>query len=229
MKFRFPVFVLLAVSSTQAAANVVYYNSDTAYIHAIAPDYYLNTFTGWLPGDPLSSDASYSPPPVNSYQWQAAAAGGLYSLGPSPYLAGITSWVASDNIIFTFDNSRKVTAFGGVFSATDYAGNVWPASPTSPYQVNIAITLASGSIYTLSLQGSKFLGFIATEQIQSVAIGSTSPLSCTVDGDVTQCNYAELSNVYTGEGLVPEPATSSLLVAGLAGLGFGRRRKPRQQ
>lgn len=215
MKFRFPVSVLLAVSAMQASATTVVYNSESAFLGAIRPDYYLENFSDWTNGAPEDgSNTSYESQTVNGYKWRATANEGIYSLGPTAYnLPGISTWVASDQVTFTFVG-KAVTAFGGIFSAQDAFGN--------PVNQTVVVTLSDGTVATLS--GSGFVAFASTEHIQSVVINVASGSLCGSLG--VDCNYSESSHLYTATAKdVPEPATPVLLGAGLSAFFAGRRKR----
>jgi len=220
MKIRFPLSALLAVWAAQVSASTVIYNTESQFLSAIKPNYYLEDFTGWTLGTPLDgSQTTYLSSTINGYQWRAAADNGLFSVGPPDLLTptpipGISTFQASNNLSFTFTSGR-VSAFGGIFSAQDENGNVIPRVVT--------ITLDDGTTQTIT--GSGFVGFASTTSIRNVILSNPDQDVCDVE---LVCNFSVASHLYTSRSLtdMPEPATPALLAAGVAALGLGRRRKP---
>ena len=135
-----------------------------------------------------------------------------YLTTTNPNGLGSTSagfFVPTETATFTF--ASAITAFAidiNTFASTDGA-----------YQgvLNIGDTVASIFEVFPSTATGQFLGFVSDTAFSSITIGATTGFSYTLDTLV----YGDAAAVVTP---VPEPSTLGLLVLGLIGLGFARRR-----
>ena len=189
------ILVFCALSGSAYATTI--YTDQASFLAAIAPGYYLENFTTFSDGDPLGGDPSpteYQSSTVNGFSWTLTAPDGLWSLQN-----GVSAAYPLENLTITFTGA-PVKAVGGVFSATDYVGDVIPTA-------SVVVTLADGTNRTVL--GSGFVGFTSTTAITSLRI---TPLE-TAEG-----NWSAFRGLYTGVGSVPEPASILSLVMGVVGI-----------
>ena len=223
MKYRLLSFALLAAATAQVSADIVAYNTESSFLSAIRATYFLDDFPGWTYGSPLSGFTDYTSPTVNGYQWHASANNGpddnygMYSLGPTPGLAGITSYAFTEKITITFTGAT-VRAFGGIFSSTDVDGNIIP--------LVTRVSVNGGVPYIIN--GSGFLGFVSTDHLTQILEVVLQPINGPHCDNNQDCNSSEASHLYLGKEM-PEPPTPALAAAGLAALGFSRRRAARRR
>ena len=199
MKSVLLVAVVLWVLVPPACATTKYFD-EPDFLAVIAPGYYLEDFTGWTYGDPLSGEPDWDAPGANGFGWHAYAPQGLWSNDSS-----LSTTDALDTLLITF-TGNPVTAVAGVFASTDFYGN--------PLPQDVVVGLNDGTTVTLKTSG--FAGFT-----------SSTPFAwLSVDGvDSPSYNWPQLDHFFVGQA-VPEPSGLLALAAGLpalAGLAIRRR------
>ena len=188
--------VLALLSATSYATQI--YTTSASFLSHVAPGSYTNTFTG-LP-DPLPGPVPFS---GNGFAYSASASGDIY-------LSGGSLGTSLPNVPLTINfTSGNIFAIGANF----YATNLSDAFQA----VLMSITLSDGTnvLFTPTSVSDSYRGFVSTVAITSLVLLGPG-----------QSLYAGLDNLTVGAALrlVPEPATWLLLVLGLAGILFARRR-----
>ena len=115
----------------------------------------------------------------------------------------ISTSESEDEIVIDFTGS-PVTAFGGVFFATDDAGVI-------VIDTDITVALSNGTSQTITSDGLEFLGWTGENAIQDVTLS-------VAQGSLT---WIAADHVYTGT-MIPEPAP--LLALGLSLFALAKRR-----
>ena len=197
-KTVFTSLLALACVSSQA----IWYTDENEFLNAIAPNHYLEDFDDFQYGVQLNgAQTSWSATGSNGYSWDAFAQFGLWSLD-----GALSTSNSEDVLALTFTGS-PVTAFGGIFFATDSSGFIVPA-------IDITLALSNNETQTFTSGGLDFLGWTGGSAIASVelSVASTSGTWITAD------------HVYSGA-MVPEPATAAAVIIGLAALAARRSRR----
>lgn len=202
MRLALCVLIALLALSCSAYATTIY-TSEAAFLAAVAPGYYLESFSTFSDGDPLGGDPSptdYHSPTVNGFSWNTYAVDGLWSLQN-----GVSAAYPFEPLVITFTGG-PVTAVGGIFAATDYAGDPIPAA-------SVLLALSDGT--TKSVDGTGFVGFTSTAPISSISI---TPVQYEAEA-----SWAAFSHFYTGSttggAAVPEPSSILSMLTGLIGGG----------
>jgi hypothetical protein len=194
-----------SVFSSQTAHGVVtVYTDQTAFLNAIDPGYYLETFDGTDSGDAITQPINYSmggfaysvglQPPVNS---------GFNALYPYTDPGGDPNDVfmggehSLDTIVFSL-TSGNITAVGGFFFTADREGNILNVDVQVGTNQTATQTLATGGSTTT------FLGFTSDTPFTELTIGLGQ-------GGLY---WASANDFIVGQATIPEP--SALLLGGLA-------------
>jgi hypothetical protein len=203
MRFRTPVAAGLLLIGC-VSAHATWYTSESSFVAAINPLFYLEDFSTFTNGSPLSGTGSWNAPGANGYGFTATAPpNGLFSIN-----GRISTNGPGDPLILTF-SGNPVQAFGGIIANTNSSGNNTATG-------NATITLSSGDTQTV-LSGS-FLGWV----------GPTVLTSATITSAGLGSGWAALDHAYVGSVVAPatpEPITSCLM--GLGALTFALRRRNR--
>lgn len=208
MRLALCAFVAVLALSCSAYATSTTYISESAFLSSIAPGYYLEQFSGFSDGDPLGGDPSptdYNSPTVNGFSWSVFSSSGLWSLQNT-----MSAAYPYQDMVITFTGA-PVTAVGGIFEATDFAGDPIPGA-------SVHVALADGTSQTLL--GSGFAGFTSESAIQSITI---SPVEYASEG-----NWAAFTHFYAGTAAsVPEPSSMLSILVGFVGAGSMLMRRRR--
>ena len=222
---QFLAIMLLTQASMASGATV--YTDETAFLTHLNPAYFLEEFSTYTYGDPLSGYDPSNPSsvnqlthdygPVNGYSWTASTIPsdlvsppiGLFSLP-----GALSTYAAEDLLKITF-TGKPVTALGGIFASTDINGNV--------IQQTVTINLSDNT--PVSFTGSDFRGFTSDLAITYLTIDA-------VDLDPNNPYWPKLDHLYVGSAVpepaavkaVPTPAAVWLLASGLLGLFSLKRR-----
>jgi hypothetical protein len=209
-KKQFLAVMLLAQASMASAATTVFDN-EADFLAQLNPTYYLEEFSGYSYGTPLSGALTENYGPVYGYSWTATTTpngvfpvpNGLFSLP-----GALTTYAAEDLLTITF-TGNPVTALGGSFASTDINGDV--------IQQTVTVNLSDNT--SVSLTGSAFRGFTSDFAILSLAIDA-------VDVNPTTVFWPRLEHFYVGSAIaaVPIPAAAWLFGSGLLGLLSLKRR-----
>ncbi|TFW31000.1 PEP-CTERM sorting domain-containing protein [Massilia horti] len=199
---------MLLLSATAAQAGITFYTSQSAFNAAIsAPG--VDTF------DDLSVMRYTSPMSrtAGAYSYTVSSVNDLYGAG----LPG-DHWLSNNNLLdpIVFSGfSGGVTAFGGNFFGSDINGMYMP---------NTSVTLLALDGYGNSISYTinnttmnSFLGFVFDSPLASVTLtsgGTYWPTANNLTLGVTEVPAN-----------VPEPGTFSLLLGGVAALGYAARRR----
>ena len=193
-------FTLFAAFSC-LVAQAAWYTDENEFLNVLSAAHYLEDFDNFQFGVNLNgTQTSWSAPGSNGFGWDAAASLGLWSLD-----GAISTSESEDALTLTFTGS-PVTAFGGIFYATDSAGFIVP-------QTDITVFLSNNESQTFTSDGLDFLGWSGGASIASVELSVATGSATWITAD----------HVYTGAA-VPEPLTLVALVIGAGGLLLKRRR-----
>lgn len=189
--------VLLATFSSGAFAD--WYTDENTFLFNVGANFYLEDFDAFQYGVQLNgSQTTWSAPGANGYGWDAGAGQGLWSLD-----GAISTSESEDEIVIDF-TGVPVTAFGGVFFATDDAGFIVT-------DTDITVALSNGTSQTITSDGLEFLGWTGETAIQDATLS-------VAQGSLT---WIAADHVYTGT-MIPEPLP--LLVLGLGLVALAKRR-----
>jgi hypothetical protein len=195
-KFVAAAVLSLLSASPFAATSVL--TSAAAFQAQLAPGAYTNTFDGL--GLPPFGPVPFS---GGGFSYEVSAPSDIYLGGDL-----LSANIAGETLLITF-TSGNITAIGANFFHTDDANAFQPAS--------ITLTLNDGTVETFSPTSAadSYRGFLTTgSAFSSIAISTSST-------DF----YASMDNLTVGAP-VPEPASLSLVLAGLAVVGvYASRRR----
>lgn len=182
-------------------ATTITYTDEATFLSQVAPDYYLEDFTTYTYGDPLSGQTSqlFS---SGGFEYTASAPNGLWSNE-----SAISTNFATDTLRITF-SGRPVTALGGIVGSTDISGNLSLGDSV------VVRTNDGTSITIVTPDGGGFAGFVSDTPITSV----TFKTSDSADG-----LWPQLDHFYVAA--VPEPGVIALGIA-TSGLLLMRKRRP---
>lgn len=176
-----------------ATSNADWYTDEGAFLTAIAPAHYLEDFDEFQYGVHLNgTQTNWSAPGSNGFGWDAFASLGLWSID-----GALSTSMLEDPLVITFTGA-PVTAFGGIFYATDNPGFIVPGT-------DVRLILSNGASQTFTSSGTEFLGWAGESALTSVEL-SVAPMSGT---------FITADHVYTGT-MVPEPAGFAAGGLGLA-------------
>jgi hypothetical protein len=188
------------------AAQATFYTSESSFLAAINPTFYLEDFTNWTFGAPLDgTQLSWAAPGANGYGWTASSVNGLFS---TP--GALSTDSSNDPVTFTFTGA-PVKAFGGIFGNTDVNGAFIAGT------VTLLMSNGDTTSQTYGAGGSGFIGWTSNTAIASVTMSATSgALNNWIQGD----------HIYTGTvATVPEPMTVTGLAIGALALLRRRNKK----
>ena len=183
----------LALMSASTLATTVY-TSSSAFLAALAPGAYTETFDGLI--NPPAGPAGFS---GGGFAYAASAPSDIYLAG------GFLGASQIDEALTINFTSGNVYAVGAEFFATDINDD--------PQAVSVTITLNDGTVETFTPLSfaTAFRGFASDLAITSLVISGPG-----------QSLYAGLDNLTVGR--VPEPTSYALVALALAGLLASRRR-----
>lgn len=189
---------LLASAVCSSSATTTIYTNQTAFLAALAPDSYTETFTG---------DAGQAP----SYFF-----GGLTAFSYSVTTDPGYNLYRNGNFISTFEYNRILrVGFGGTFPNA-IGGNFFATDTFDQFVPGVAITinLIDGTSTTFTpASANEYRGFISTSFIGSLVMTAPGLLSAnTIDNFTVGIAAA-----------VPEQSTYSLMLLGIAAVLFARR------
>jgi hypothetical protein len=206
--------LLLAANVSSSFATTIY-TSQSSFLAATAPGYYLETFNSLPQNSFLSSPQNFS---GNGFSYSASAAAGFFNVGPSG-----DTWLSTNNqltdIVFTL-TSNNITSVGGYFFLTDSSGALTGGTVT--------VTLNDGSTFSIANPNStSFVGFTSAIPILSLTVHPQGNAGAIVQGEGGAFTFATVNDFIVGGpqgSAVPENGSSALLMGvALAGL-FGVRR-----
>ena len=204
--------VLLCTATAAAQADVTVFTDRASFLAAL-------TLPGIDSFDDLAVSQTDSPlfRFAGSYAYQASAGpvSDFYPAGSGSDI-WLATTVASDSITF-LNFAAGLRAFGGNFFGSDVDGAFLPGQ-TVVLTATDGTTERTVSLYDTST--TTFLGFIADNALTSVTLRP--------DGIAGNTYWVSANDVTMGTvTAVPEPQTYAMVVAGLALVGFGaRRRRP---
>ena len=198
--------MLLALAAPLPAADFTVYTDKTAFLAAVSPSYYTETFDSLVLGVMSSPITLHS----GAEQFVAQASGGLYVLS-----GGGGKWLSTITINATLNFTSfagSPTAIGGYFFITDDPGNIINGT----IDANLNSGAATFSVTTSS--STNFIGFVSTQNtpITLLSLGTNS-------------NFVTANDLVVGQALaVPEPSTYALAAIASGVMAYlARRRKAR--
>jgi hypothetical protein len=213
------VLFLYIVASSLAHAVPIAYNNRGAFeaqLSTAITDDYSNA--GYASGDVLDGATI----DIHSNAQMSAILGETMYTSTSPFNQPI-GW----NMIVTQNSDpRYCTGCNGSFlldfssTAVSDPSGVFGAGFdffSSSNLIYAFVTLGNSATYNFQLSGSGFFGVTATETISSIHVGL-------FNGGTTGSESVSIDNLTIG-GAVPEPTTLALIGMGIAGIGYGRRKK----
>jgi PEP-CTERM motif len=203
--------LLLAVGSSQAALTV--YTSAAAFGSAISSPG-VDTYTGLSITGPTNSPITRT---AGAYTYTAAASTSSFFGAGTTANPWLSTNLASDSITFS-GFSPSVQGLGGLFYGSDIAGNFLAGD------VTLTATDSLGASVTQVISPASitsFLGFVSTGNLVSVTLASV-PLA---SGAAIWPTADNLTLGVVTTGVIPEPGTYAMLLAGLGFVGFMARRR----
>jgi hypothetical protein len=202
--------LVTATASAHAAFTV--FTSEASFLAAVtAPG--VDTFAGFptatLTGSPITRSAG-------PYPYSASSTTSFFGVG-SPANPALSTNTDSD--VITFFDLGAVNAIGGFFFGSDVEGTFVNATMV----LTATDSLGAVSTQTIDTSPTSFVGFVSDGTIASLVVGTEMP------GEFIFPTVDNLTIALAAVTPIPEPETWSLLVAGLAALSFGARRKRRQR
>jgi len=196
------VLLVLSATSTTFAVTTAYF-SESAFLSAIGPGYYLEDFDAFTyesyTGGPLGFG------PTNGFSYTMSSPGGLFS-----GYSNMSTNMESDALNIDFTGS-PVTAVGGYFWPTDEDGG----DLIGPISVSLSDGSGVSHVNLPSASSSTFLGFVTD---------GAAFISMSVSGSGINDWFPTVDHFYVGQQI---PAPGALLLGGIgAGLvGWMRRRR----
>lgn len=185
----------LAALSVSAFADTTVYDAPAAFLAAVSPGSYTNTFDGLASTPP--SDFSGS-----GFAYTVSAPTGLYGSGEF-----IGTSLPDEALTITF-TSGNVSAVGGNFYTVNLSDEFQAVAMTLTLSDGTAVT------FTPTSTADAYRGFASTTAITSLTV-SAPGVSL----------YAGMDNLTVGVSAVPEPTSALLMALGVAGLLVARRRQ----
>ena len=198
------VMLLAAFTAPDAHAAIITYTNETAFLNALQPGYYRETFASLSVDSPQPNPSTFS---RNGFSYQVSAPTGLYSGPPGlPAIGAISaSEVLTTTITGGFVNAIGVNTFSG-----DNTGN--------PNGGAITLAFSNGQTQTFnSTTPSSFFGVIDTSAAFTFFTATPSSGS-----------FANITNLTVGTAAtapVPEPSTWAMMALGVGAMGLVMRRK----
>ena len=203
-------FACMVIVSPVAHADITVFTTEASFLAAVtAPG--VDTFTGFSTTAVTNSPITRAAGP---YTYNASSATGFFGVGTvaDPALSTNTD---TDAITF-FNLSGGASAIGGTFFGSDLQGNF----VASAVVLTATDMLGAISTQTFVATPTSFIGFVSTGAIATLVFSTSMPgnfVFAAVDNLVIALAQAQVTPV-------PEPGTWTLLLAGLAALGFCARR-----
>jgi hypothetical protein len=207
---------LLSCGVSSAQAEIIFYNSQAAYLAAISAPAVdkFDDLPFWAQGPGYLERTAGE---HNYVAWSVAGEGEdslLYGAG-SASDAWLSTDKASDYLTFGYF-SKKVYGIGGFFFGTDEAG-AYKAGQT----IRLNVLDADGTEELILVDNTttgSFFGFVSTSRLEAFQVSAVQ-----ANGDFSWVagNNLTLGNVAA----VPEPASYALLMAGLGLVGAAVRRR----
>ena len=198
--------LICAAGASQAALTV--YTSQASFLAAVSSPG-VDTYTGFSITGTTASPITRA---AGAYGYTATASTSTFFGAGTTANPWLSTNLATDSI--TFDAfTGGVSAFGGNFFASNIAGAFLAGD------VTLAATDSLGATSSQTIAGatvSSFLGFVSSGSLTSVVLSA-------VQTDVPVWPTAD--NVTLAVGVVPEPGTYGLMLAGLGIVGFMARRR----
>jgi hypothetical protein len=202
--------LVTATASAHAAFTV--FTSEASFLAAVtAPG--VDTFAGFPTATLTDSPITRSAGP---YPYSASSTTSFFGVG-SPANPALSTNTDSD--VITFFDLGAVNAIGGFFFGSDVEGTFVNATMV----LTATDSLGAVSTQTIDTSPTSFVGFVSDGTIASLVVGTEMP------GEFIFPTVDNLTMALAAVTPIPEPETWSLLVAGLAALSFGARRKRRQR
>ena len=193
------ILVVLALAPSSAPAGI-FFTNEAAFVAAIQPNYYLESFDGWTYGSPLGgtnitdiSTNRYTAVGSQGFGWTASATHILFSLD-----GFLSTGSPNDPLTITFTNNT-VTAIGGIVANTDTPGNLIAGI------VSIITSDGGSNSIVFATAAPGFLGYISTVPITSITFSATN--SPTDD-------YVAVGHFYTGIAYSGSPPQLNILRSG---------------
>jgi hypothetical protein len=204
-------FACLVIASPAAHADITVFTSQASFLAAVSAPA-VDTFTGFSTTTVTSSPITRA---VGPYGYSATSATGFFGAG-TPANPALSTQSDLDAITF-FNLTGGANAIGGLFFGSDQQG----AFVASAVVLTATDTLGAISTQTFVATPTSFIGFVSTQAIAMLVFSTSMP------GNFV---FAAVDNLTLATGTVaavPEPGTWTLLLAGLAVLGFCARRSRR--
>ena len=194
------ISVLSLIFCCQALA--AWYTNEVEFTSAIDPAFYLEDFDDFQYGVQLNgSQTTWTAPGASGYGWDAYSPQGLWSLD-----GALSTNDEQETLSLSFTGA-PVTAFGGIFFATDLSGFVIPNSL-------VTVRLSDGQSYQINSSGSEFVGWTGNSAISGVDLSVESIAN----------TWVAVDHIFTGSG-VPEPTGLAALSGALLVILFAQRRR----
>ena len=203
-------FACLVIASPASQADITVFTSEASFLAAVsAPG--VDTFTGFSTTGPTSSPISRAAGP---YTYNASSGTGFFGVGTVANPALSTN---SDLDAITFFNlSGGASAIGGMFFGSDLQGSF----VASALVLTATDMLGAISTRTFVVAASPtFMGFVSTGAIATLVFSTSMP------GNFVFAAVDNLTIAAAPVTEIPEPETWTLLLGGLAALGFCARRR----
>ena len=194
------MLMLLALAASLPAADFTVYTDKTAFLAAVSPSYYTDTFD--------SLNGAYASPMTlhsGAEQFVAQATGGIF--------AG-NGWFSTNNAIATVNFTSfagSPTAIGGYFFITDTGFNIL----NGIINANLNSGAATFSVTTSS--STNFIGFVSTQNtpITLLSLNTTGANA-----------FVTVNDLVVGQALaVPEPSTYALAAIASGVMAYLARRR----
>jgi len=198
----------MVIVSPAAHADITVFTTEASFLAAVtAPG--VDTFTGFSTTAVTNSPITRAAGP---YTYSASSGTGFFGVGTvaDPALSTNTD---TDAITF-FNLSGGAGAIGGTFFGSDLQGNF----VASAVVLTSTDMLGAISTQTFVATPTSFIGFVSTGAIAMLVFSTSMP------GNFVFPAADDLIIAMASVTPVPEPGTWTLLLAGLAALGFCARR-----
>ena len=200
-----PLVAGLVIGAALSVSAQTVYTSESAFVSALAPGYYLETFASQAAfSAPASLSLSGGTPTVS---YQISAPNSLFINQDQYGVNAVGNNFQSDNVTISF--TTPVYSVGGEFYLSDIDG--FDVAGTTSIIFSDGTT---GNIPSTSAGAPYgFFGLVSTTPITSLTINANAS------------GFVNVANFYTSVTPVPEPATAGLmLLSGIVGLACARRK-----